>query len=179
MSETKRDFLIALEKSHGRQLRRYLGGRMRHASVDVPDVMQEVFLRLLRMENHAAIRNRPAYLYAVANHVLHQYALRRTAASQAFEPTDLVVELESITDADPATQLEIEQQLEKLGRALEQSSPKAYATLIMYRCDGVPLREISARLGVSYSMVKRYLAKATAFCHEQLEYLPQERSRAR
>lgn len=169
MSETKRDFLTALEKNHGRQLRRYLGSRMRHASVDVPDVMQDVFLRLMHMSNHESIRNRQAYLYAVANHVLHQYSARRSEAARTFEPTEVLAERESISDPDPATQLEIEQHLERVGRALEQSSPKAYATLIMYRCDGVPLREIGARLGISYSMVKRYLARATAFCQQRLD----------
>ena len=168
MRESNRDFLAALEKSHGRQLRRYLCARMRNAAVDVPDLMQEVFLRLLRVDNHEAIRNRQAYLYTVANHVLYQYTLRRAQASQAFVPMDVMVEPVSIADADPATQLELEQHFEKVGRALEESSPKAYATLIMHRCDGVPLREIGDRLGVSYSMVKRYLAKATAFCQQRL-----------
>ena len=179
MSETKRDFLTALEKSHGRQLRRYFCARMRNAAVDVPDLMQEVFLRLLHVDNHEAIRNRQAYLYTVANHVLYHYTLRRSQASQAFAPVDGVVELESIANADPATQLEFEQHFEAVGRALEQSSPKAYATLIMHRCDGVPLREIGGRLGVSYSMVKRYLAKATAFCQQRLGDIPAEKSRAR
>lgn len=33
---------------------------MRNAAADVPDLVQEVFLRLLRLDNHEAIRNTQA-----------------------------------------------------------------------------------------------------------------------
>ena len=59
----KQAFVAELEKSHGSALRRYLAARMRNAAADVPDLVQEVFLRLLRLDNHEAIRNSQAYLY--------------------------------------------------------------------------------------------------------------------
>jgi hypothetical protein len=37
---------------------------------------QEVYLRLLRVEDHETIRNPQAYLYTIANHVLYQHTLR-------------------------------------------------------------------------------------------------------
>ena len=168
-SETKHAFLTAIEKNHGRQLRRYLATRMRNAAAsDVGDLTQEVYLRLLRIEDHDAIRNPQAYLFTVASHVLHQHALRTAAAPETVEVTDVLGDLQSVTDLDPARQLELEQRFEDLGRALEHLSPRAYATLVMHRCDGVSLHEIAARFGVSYTMVKRYLSKALAFCQQNL-----------
>jgi DNA-directed RNA polymerase specialized sigma24 family protein len=61
-TDPKQAFFTALEKSHGHKLRRYLAGRMRNAASDVPHLVQEVFLRLLRLDNHEAIRNFEAYL---------------------------------------------------------------------------------------------------------------------
>lgn len=83
-----------MEKTHGRALRRFLAVRMRHATADVPDLVQEVFLRLLRIADHESIRNPQAYLYTVASHVLHQYTLRRTVAAEPIEPVDIASQLD-------------------------------------------------------------------------------------
>jgi DNA-directed RNA polymerase specialized sigma24 family protein len=66
-------------------------------------------------------------------------------------------------------QLEVEQQFEQLGNRLRLASPKAYATLILHRCHGLPLQEISGRIGVSYSMTKKYLAQALRYIEKALE----------
>jgi RNA polymerase sigma factor (sigma-70 family) len=141
---------------------------MRNAASDVPDLVQEVFLRLLRLDSHEAIRNSQAYLYTVASHVLHQHALRQSASGESVDITDIATELE-LAQADPAVQLEIEQRFEQIGRGLLKESPRAYATLILHRCDGLPLQEISVRLGVSYSMTKKYLAKALKYIEKKME----------
>ena len=39
----------------------------------------------------------------------------------------------------------------------------------MYRCEGMTLQEIGERLGVSHVMVRKYLARAIAYCDERLE----------
>jgi len=166
--EAKREFLTAIEKTHGRQLRRYLAART-STLADVQDLTQEVYLRLLRVENHDAIRNPQAYLYTIASHVLYQHRLTRAAAPPWDETMDAAEEIRSAPDTDPARQVEAEQRFEQLGRALLQYSPRAYATLVMHRCDGVPLSEIAEKLGVSYTMVKRYLAKALLYCEQQLQ----------
>jgi RNA polymerase sigma-70 factor (ECF subfamily) len=169
-SESRQAYVNAIEKTHARGLRRFLAVRMRHATADVPDLVQEVFLRLLRIPDFETIRNPQAYLYTIASHVLHQYTLKQVATSETFESVDLVAELPAPPeDADPAAQVETEQRFEELGRALELNSPKAYATLLMHRRDGMPLKAIAVHLGVSHTMVKRYLARALSYCQQHLE----------
>jgi RNA polymerase sigma factor (sigma-70 family) len=167
-ADTKQAFVTALERTHGQTLRRYIAARLRNAAHDIPDLVQEVFLRMLRLDNHEAIRNSQAYLYTVASHVLHQHALRQAAADEPPDVTDIASELER-SEADPASQLDLEQRFEKIGSSLRQASPRAYATLILHRCHGLPLQEISDRLGVSYSMTKKYLAQALKHVEKQLE----------
>jgi RNA polymerase sigma factor (sigma-70 family) len=168
-TEQKRAFLAAIEQEHGRPLRRFLAARMRNANADVSDLVQEVYLRLLRIEDHETIRNPQAYLYTVASHVLHQYTLRQATIPQSMDPQDVVSALRAVPDTDPALGAEFEQRFEELGQALQRLSPRAYATLVMHRCDGVPLKEIGERLGVSRTMVKRYLARALSFCQQRLQ----------
>ena len=50
-----------------------------------PDLVQEVFLRLLRVERHESIRNPEAYVITVAGHVLHQHTLRLATRSQTVD----------------------------------------------------------------------------------------------
>jgi RNA polymerase sigma factor (sigma-70 family) len=164
----KRTFVTELEKSHGSALRRYLAARMRNAADDVPDLVQEVFLRMLRIDNHEAIRNSQAYLYTVASHVLHQHSLRRAAVGEAAAVTDFAQEISRV-DWDPALQLELEQQFEQLGERLREISPKAYATFMLHRCHGLSLQEVSEKIGASYSMTKKYLARALDYIETELE----------
>lgn len=142
---------------------------MHDAAGEVPDLIQEVYLRMLRIDNHETIRNPLAYLYTVASHVLHQHWLRRAAAPESIHIMDALSELESVTDTDPAIQLEVEQRFEELGHALLRHSPKAYATLLKHRCDGLPLQVIADQFGISYTMAKRYLSKALTYCQQRLE----------
>lgn len=168
-TQTKRSFVSDMEHSHGRQLRRFLSSRLRHGRIDAPDLVQEVFLRLLRIKDHEAIRNPQAYLYTVASHVLHQHSLEQSARPETMDPLEIVSEVQFATAPDPADVVETEQRLSEVGRALEQVSPRAYAALVMYRCEGMTLQEIGDRLGVSHVMVRKYLARAIAYCDERME----------
>lgn len=168
-SDPKQAFLTAVEKTHGRQLHRYLAARLRNARADVSDLAQEVYLRLLRVPDHETIRNPQAYLYTIASHVLHQHGLKRAATPESVEIMSAIEELQHAREADPASQIETEQNFERLGQALLAHSPRAYATLMLHRCDGVPLQDIAEQFGVSYTMVKRYLAKALVFSQQFLD----------
>lgn len=168
-TQKKRDFVTAIEKSHGRQLRHFLSARMRNAAADLPDLVQEIFLRLLRVKDHEAIRNPQAYLYTVASHVLHQHGLREAARPQTMDPLDIVSALDTAAAPDPAVETEIEQAFDNLRTAIEARSPRAYATLLMYRCEGLTLQEIGDTFGVSRPMAKKYLLRAIALCDEYLE----------
>ena len=168
-TNTSRQFVLAMEEDHGRALRRFLAARMRHASADVGDLVQEVFLRLLRIPDHEAIRNPRAYLYTIASHVLHQYTLRQTAMAQLMTPMEIGVEPEASSDSDPMAITQLEQQFEEIGRGLEQVSPRAYVTLLMYRYEGATLEQLGQRLGVSRIMAKKYLVKALTYCQQRLQ----------
>jgi len=85
------------------------------------------------------------------------------------DPLDVVNALQSVTADDPAEEADIEQRMELLGRALEEYSPRAYAVLMMYRCEGLTLKEIGERLGVSSVMARKYLLRGIKYCHQHLD----------
>jgi RNA polymerase sigma factor (sigma-70 family) len=157
--DTKHTFVTSVERSYGQRLRRFVSARLRNAAADTPDIMQEVYLRLLRIDDPEAIRNPQAYLFTVANHVLYQHALRQSVLGSV-SPDDIDSRPQADVHADPAAEVETEQAFEELGRSLQELSPKAYATLMLNRCEGLTLKEIGERLGVSRDQVKKYLARA-------------------
>ena len=168
--ENKQAFVTEIATKHGRRLRRYLAARLRNA-VDVSDLVQEVFLRLLRVEHHESIRNPEAYVMTVAAHVLHQHSLRNATAAQSMSAIDALIDLQAAIETDPVSRLDAERRLQDLDRALERLSPNVHATFVLHRRDGMTLEEIAVRLGVSRPMVKKYLAKALLQCQD---YLKQE-----
>jgi RNA polymerase sigma factor (sigma-70 family) len=161
-------FVTEIATKHGKRLRRYLAARLRN-SADVSDLVQEVFLRMLRVDRHESIRNPEAYVMTVAGHVLHQHTLRRIVAPETLSTLDVLVDLQTAIEMDPAAQLDAQRRLQALDRTLESLAPNVHATFVLHRRDGMTLEEIAEQLGVSRPMVKKYLAKALLQCREQLE----------
>jgi RNA polymerase sigma factor (sigma-70 family) len=168
-ADDKQAFVAALVRDHGQRLRRYLAARIGKAAVDVPDLAQEVYLRLLRMPSHESVRCPQAYLFTIAHHVLYEHRLSQSATPEAIALTDVLAEMESYVEEDPAIQLDARQRLEQLDRALMEIAPRAYATFVLHRRYGFSLQEIGVHLGVSRAMVKKYLAKAVTHCRQRFD----------
>lgn len=120
--EEKQAFVAAVEAQHGKRLRRFLLARVRSVA-DAADLVQEVFLRLLRVEDHESIRMPEAYMFALANHVLYQHRLRQARTSGSVDILEVLAEVESVPENDPAVHAETQQRVEELERALGSSRP--------------------------------------------------------
>jgi RNA polymerase sigma factor (sigma-70 family) len=164
----RKSFVTDVAARHGRQLRRYLAARVRNAT-DVADLAQEVFLRLLSVDRHDKIRSPEAYLFTIASHVLHQHALNRSTTPESVDIMDPLVDQRLAVESDPGVQRDLEQRMKEMERALEQLAPNAQASLLLHCRDGWTLEEIGTRLGVSRSMVKKYIAKAVLHCRQQMK----------
>jgi len=173
-AEDKRVFVTALIAEHGEQLRRFLMRRARHSS-DVPDLTQEVYLRMLRVPNVELIRSPEAYLFTVAQHVVQQHTLRQSAVPASGELDEM---LQTAREAalDPVLEVAADQYLEQLQQALDQLSPKARATFMFHRRDGLSFEEIATRLNTSTSMVKKHLMMALMQLRQRIETLGEERN---
>lgn len=142
---------------------------MRNAS-DIPDIIQEVYLRLLRVPSQQTIRAPEAYIYTVTRHVLQQYSLKQEAY-QGAQPLEEVLEAagaQVATEDDPLLEASAQECLEALDQALAQMPPKVQATFLFVRRDGLSMEEIGRKLGISVPMAKKYLVKALASFRKRL-----------
>lgn len=160
--------VAGLVASHGAQLQRFLFARVANMA-DVPDIAQEVYLRMLRIPNIESIRCPEAYLFTVAQHVVQQHTLKGLARPPSIELTQILTSPAAAIEADPMLELDAMQCLEELQDALEELSPKARATFMLHRRDGLSIDEIGVHLGISRPMVKKYLSRALMHFRQRLE----------
>src|ERR1700678_3060320 len=158
-----RNFVASIAARYGSRLRRFLSVRLRNAD-DVPDLAQEVFLRLLRVEGYESIRSPEAYLFTIASHVIHQHAVRRSSEPISVDIADVFSELRTSASDDPPDQAAHAQQLDELERILAHLPPRVAAALVLHRVAGYSVQEVADELGVTRETAKKYLARAVEHC---------------
>lgn len=163
--DARQSFVSEIANRYGDRLRRFLSQRLRNVA-DAPDLAQEVFLRLMRVEHHETIRSPEAYLFTVASHVLHQHTLRQSMSPVTVDISELFSELQLTSTDDPAASVDVEQRIEHLRFSLAQLPPKISTTLMLHRFAGFSIEEIGQQLGVSRPTAKKYLARALTHCRD-------------
>jgi RNA polymerase sigma factor (sigma-70 family) len=155
-----------LATDYGRDLIRFIAKRVRTLA-DARDLAQEAYVRLLRMERKDLIRHPRAYLYRIAANVLYEFELKRKADVAGLARWTCEQQLDGDWDyaesdaEDPALR-------SRLDSVLGELSPKCRAVLILHRRDGMTYDEIGARIGISASMVKKYLSQGLRHCRQRL-----------
>jgi RNA polymerase sigma factor (sigma-70 family) len=166
--EDTQSLIEGLAVNQGGRLRRFLRTRVRNAA-DIPDIIQEVFLRLLRVSSRETIRIPEAYIFTIARHVAQQHKLGSAAAENFVELDDALCDFLPGTEPDPVLEVSAEQCVAVVEDTLHEMRPMVRATFLLYRRDGLSMDEVSARLGISRPMAKKYLVKALAQFRKRLK----------
>jgi RNA polymerase sigma-19 factor, ECF subfamily len=154
-----------LVSSVGGDLLRFLRSRLNHGDA-AQDLAQEVYLRLLRMDDVSLIRNPRSFVIHLAAHAAHEW--RMLARNRLQHSEDDLQQLVA-EDGDPAEAMERNERVDRLARVLSTLSPKRQAVVLMHRRDGMTYQEIAARMKLSVGMVKKHLARGLAECHKQMD----------
>jgi RNA polymerase sigma factor (sigma-70 family) len=167
MAEPKRSFVERLFAEHHRALHAYFYRRIRGKS-HTADLVQEVYVRMLRVSDVDAIRNPDLYLYTVASNLAKEHAVlerRQLGAVDADDSgiQDLLGELPTVD-----RELDSDRRAARLRGVLMQLSPKCRAAVALRYRHELSYEEIGARLGVSPNMVKKYLVQALAHCRRRM-----------
>lgn len=143
------------------ELHRFLARRM-HRPQDIEDLVQEVYIRLLKMENADFVRNPRAYIMTIAANVANDFMTKARRTQDHLVVDSAVVEHVSENPSDyPVDRLASQISTQKqLSSALAKLPPIHQAVLLMHARDGYKYEEIAARLKVSVHQVERYLASA-------------------
>src|ERR1700691_1137101 len=151
--------LVGWQQRWNRSLLRFLGRRVR-ARVDIEDLAQETYLRLLRARDLGDVRNPQAYLLRVASYVLLEWRDDQPHAESLVATDDDLL----IDDSDPESELEASLSQECLDHTLAAASPLMRAVLLLRLRDERSCKEIAQDLDITLRQVRRYLARG----YEQL-----------
>ncbi|MGC1548062.1 MAG: RNA polymerase sigma factor [Rhodanobacter sp.] len=138
---------------------------------DAQDLVQEVYLRLLRIDpaDAANIRNPEAYLFTVAANLIKEHAVMRRQLPLGSDGLEEVLEQFS-TPCSAEADIDSELRRQRLGALIKRLSPKCRAVLVMHYRDEMSYREIAERLSISTNMVKKYIVKGLAACRQRMAH---------
>jgi RNA polymerase sigma factor (sigma-70 family) len=142
-----------------RALDRYLLRRLRNRQ-DVRDLAQEVWMRLLRVEDPGRVLEPMAYVHRAAANVLAEFEMRRKREPVHFDSESSDQAAGNPSDVMPnelIDQISTQRQMQKMLAKL----PNAHRRILLMRlCDGLSYRDIGEKLGFTPSTSEKYFFQA-------------------
>lgn len=149
---SNRAILIGWRQRWNRSLLRFIGRRLR-GNLEIEDLAQETYLRLLRARDLESVRNPQAYLLTVASHVVSEWH-QRQPPQEMFEAVDAEL---LVDNAVPEFHLELSQT--QLDRALDEIPAMTRAVLVLKFSENRCCKDIARDLGLTERQVRRHLTR--------------------
>src|ERR1700728_1766833 len=160
-------YLADLDRRFRVPLIRYFAKRIREA-YDVDDLVQEVFIRLVRRAAIESVQQIDSYVFQTAANVIRDRA-RRQAARRHRQHDELSESELPTNDLSPERVLLGAEQLDRVIAALEELSETTRQVFVLRRYEGMRHEEIATHLGMSVSGVRFHMEKAKAHLARRLE----------
>jgi RNA polymerase sigma-70 factor (ECF subfamily) len=145
---------------HERSLRAYLRDAFPVVR-DVDDVVQESFLRTWRIRESQRIRSARAFLFQVARRVALDF-VRRDRRAPFKEVTDLSALPAMESGLNGAEAASVQEKLHCVADAIEALPSRCRQVVVLRKLQGVPQKEVAARLGLSEKTVEAQLSRGMA-----------------
>jgi RNA polymerase sigma-70 factor (ECF subfamily) len=163
--ESRSTVVERLFREHNEALIRFLRGRVGSHN-EALEVAQEAYVRLLSLDQPGAVSYLRAFLFKTAANI----AIDRRRRHQTFDKfagRQLFTELAE--NRTPERQLRGEQTLRHLGALIEGMPPKCRESFVMNQIHGLDAATIASRLGISDSMVRKYVVRALLLCRAHID----------
>ncbi|ARS28715.1 RNA polymerase sigma factor [Sphingomonas sp. KC8] len=160
-----RRWLEAVARRYTQALSRFFERRIDQKS-DVPDLVQDVFLRLSRLNDHSAIEKPENYLFRTASNALRDHfrrnAVRPTHAAETF------LEHHGGSDFSPTDVLEGRQSIVALQAALRELPERTRDVFVLKMLEGHKTADVARTMGISTRAIEKHFAKALAHVSQAL-----------
>jgi len=166
--EVQRNTLLdTLYRKYNGALMRFLK-RQRIDREDAQEIVQETYCRLQQVSGVETIEFPQAYLFRTAFNLARdsERRLRRWRAPEELSSAEQEIPSEAPT---PYRVLKGEQELAIVRAALGELTPKCRRAFILNRFRHATYAEIATEMGVSVSMVEKYISQALAHLKSRLD----------
>jgi RNA polymerase sigma factor (sigma-70 family) len=163
--EPRAQVVERLFREHNEALIRFLRGRV-GSQHEAREVAQEAYVRLLSLDQPGAVSYLRAFLFKTAANI----AIDRRRRHQNFDKVagpQLFAELTE--NRTPERQLSGEQTLRDLGILIEAMPAKCRESFVMNQIQGLDAATIATQLGITDSMVRKYVVRALLHCRQFLD----------
>jgi RNA polymerase sigma factor (sigma-70 family) len=148
-------------------LRGYIRRRVKNEA-DVAELVQEVYVRLMRRKSAVKLREAPeSYLFRTAINLIRDQHRRNTARS-ADRHIPFEDEIADSPHEDPEALLASRQLSLILEQAIRELDPKAREVFSLRLIYELSYREIEARTGIALRSIERYMSQALDFCSDRV-----------
>ena len=157
-----------LYSDHYDDLKVFLMSRARDKET-VEVILQDIYLRLIDIEDLSVIQTPSAYLNRLANNLLIDHQRRQTRLQRRLH--DEPVEQLEIAERKPslAEQTHYAQQLELYEKIVAELPASSGEILTLHRVDGLTHSQIAKKFGKSKSWVEKNIARTLLHCRKLLQ----------
>ncbi|TGX49571.1 sigma-70 family RNA polymerase sigma factor [Sphingomonas gei] len=145
---------------------------------EVEDLLQDLYVKLTSMRT-GPVSNPRAYLYQMANNLLHDHRRgrrRQQVRDDHWTRNRVGPDLEKDATPSPEESVIARDELERVNEALASMPERTAQILKMYRLDGLSQKAIATSLDLSLSAVEKHLQRAyrkLLLLREELDGTPQ------
>ena len=148
--------------AHRDELLSFIAVRITNA-IEAEDLVQDIFLRLLRGHHLITPDTLPALIYTMARHAVSDYYRRRRIYEEYehyIKRSDCTSEIESLISA--------RQLMERMERSLARLPQACCEIYRLHIYDGMKVRDIARELSLPYKQVENRLGQARKAVRQQL-----------
>jgi RNA polymerase sigma factor (sigma-70 family) len=155
-----------LFREHNEALIRFLRGRVGSRN-EALEVAQEAYVRLLSLDQPGAVSYLRAFLFKTAANIAIDRRRRHLSYDRVTGGGQLFTEFAE--NRTPERQVAAEQTLRRLGSLIESMPAKCRASFVMSQIHGLDANTIASQLGITDSMVRKYVVRALLQCRAQMD----------
>lgn len=172
MSDMQRALVVEFYRQQHQALIQFLQTKL-GSTQEAYDVAQETYERLLNNEKTVLINNPKAFVFRVASNLaidrIRQRKIRGDDEVGDFDQSDLLSPTLS-----PEEQIENELTVAMVRMFISELPPKCRSAFLYYKFEEREYGEIADMLGVSESMIRKYVLRAVVYCRQRLEQCNEE-----
>lgn len=156
-----------LFQNHNDELVRYLTSRLKSHDEAV-EVAQEAYVRLLRLDDKSTIGFLRAFLFRTATNIAIDRVRRRGLAQAYVDEAGPAQQVNEMFGFTPERSLAAKQSLEKVLDCVGALPPKCRHAFIEYKFKHRSYDAIAEEMGLTSSMVRKYVLRALVHCSDKL-----------
>ena len=132
-------------------------GRRRSAGLEIDDIVQETYARLIAVDQVDGIGNIKNYMFQTAYSVLVSHVRRSKIIT--FETVTDLEQLGATRESSPEDQVIDRDELNRLARAVADLPGKVRDVFVLRRINGLSQRDAARQLGLSESTVEKHMSR--------------------